>query len=276
MVAPTLAALLGSTQAEPTGDLAPARRLFCHHTIRRSCFRCSILQAVLCHELGEQRIFSRFPGTCTLACARRRELAASISEQKAQLEVAAAQKAAVESDLANEKIAASAAAANAEATAADLRTQLEQSQATCGEMGEARTVVEKQHAEVVRGLEDQIADLKRQVENAAREAERQAEMHQIALDNSKGQQALATQEAAEQAKKQEERMAALMESNEEAATEITNLGKDVETRLQQLTEAQKEIQTLEAEVTRVEAELKTTLEKNVRRASQQLELPILF
>jgi chromosome segregation ATPase len=204
------------------------------------------------------------------------ELAALISEQKAQLEVAAAQKAAVESELANEKNSASAAAANAEATAADLRTRLEVSQATCGEMGEARTALEQQHAAVVRGLDDQIAEFNRQVEDAAREAERQAEMHQIALDNSKGQQALATQEAAEHAKEQEEKMAALMKSNEEAATEITALGKDVEARLQQLTEAQKEIQTLEAEVSRVEAELKTTLEKNVRQTSQQLVLPILF
>ena len=57
---------------------------------------------------------------------------------------------------------------------------------------------------------------------------------------------------------------------------LVALGKDVEARVQQLTEAQKEIQTLEAEVSRVEAELKTTLEKNVRQTSQQLVLPILF
>lgn len=193
-------------------------------------------------------------------------LAASISEQKAQLDIAAAQKAAVESELANQQQAASTAAASAEATAADLRTHLEQSQAKCAEIGEARTTLEKQHSEVVRGLEDQIAELKRQIEDAAREAERQAELHQLALANSKGQQALATQEAAEQAAEQEEKIAALTASNEEAATEITALGKDVEARLQQVADAQKEIQTLEAEVARVEAELKTTLEKNVRQA----------
>ena len=39
-----------------------------------------------------------------------------------------------------------------------------------------------------------------------------------------------------------------------------------EARLQQVADAQKEIQTLEAEVARVEAELKVTLEKNVRQA----------
>ena len=108
--------------------------------------------------------------------------------------------------------------------------------------------------------------MKRQIEDAAREAERQAEMHQLALANSTGQQALATQEAAEQAAEQEEKIAALTASNEEAATEITALGKDVEARLQQVADAQKEIQTLEAEVARVEAELKVTLEKNVRQA----------
>ena len=212
------------------------------------------------------------------ASAKAAELSASIAEQSAAMQVAAAEKATLETDLTKEKEGAAAENAAAEAAMAALTAQLEDSKASGLSASEASLAAEQAHAEQVRGLEDSVAEVKRQVEDAAREAERAEEMHQMQLQNTQGTLALASQEAEENAAAQAEELKGLQATNEELSEElkgseasnkevaeaITASAAEMVEKVTQIGEAQKEIQVLEAENSRVESELKSVLEKNIK------------
>ena len=129
------------------------------------------------------------------ASAQQMELQQQLVERQGELQVSAAEKTALQKELEQaQRLAETTAAATAEKDE-QMRRQLEDVQQSLAQQQQAASASADEHAAAQHRLEETAAEMQRKLDAAAAEADKSGEMHRLELENARGNQAIAQQEA---------------------------------------------------------------------------------